>query len=348
MGKILFHNQCGVALLMALLVVSFLVTMTMQLTVDVDAQIEDASGAKQLVQLESIMHTGLSVAQAALYSDQKRNTYDSFHDSWASLDQDLLHELAGDGELAIEVKDVSGMLQVHALVAKKTSTPNGSEKQNQPDPQEQQEKLERTTQLWKRFLLSGKFAIEDEQQVNELLDAIRDWIDEDDDPRDNGAENAYYQSVDPQYRCANSRLKTKEELLYVKGMSRQLFYGDDEHEGLEPYLTVVGDDGKINVNTAAPQVLLALSPDLTEEMVEDLIAYRGNEDHEEELANPQWYQGVDGFPGDITLDEQLITTQSAAFQVTIRGQLGKMKRTGCGILVRHETKEQTLQHWHVK
>jgi len=341
-------NQRGVALLMALLAVSFLVTMTMQLTVDVDGQIEDASGAKQVVQLDSIILSGLSVVQAALYSDQNLNTYDSYHDSWGTLDQEQLNTLAGDGELSITVEDLSGKLQVHALLENRQGNIDRSKNPDELAPEEQQEQVERLVEVWKRLLLSGEFAIEDEQQVDELLDAIRDWLDEDDETRVNGAENAYYQSADPPYNCANGRFQVKEELLYVKGMTSELFYGDGEHEGLGQYITVVGDDGKINLNTASEQVLLALNPELSEEIVADLIEYRSDEENAEALATTQWYKNVDGFPGDITLDELLLVVQTSAFQVTVRGQLDRMKRVGRGVLTRHESKAQTLQHWHIQ
>ncbi len=203
-------------------------------------------------------------------------------------------------------------------------------------------------QFWKRFLLSGKFVIDDEQQVTDLLNAIRDWIDEDDDARASGAENAYYQSLSPGYTCRNGTMLAVEELLFVKGMTPELFYGDEEHEGIAGYITVAGDDGKINLNTAPGAVLAALNPELDEEMIRELKAYREEPDNSEQLAATSWYRDVSGFPGDVTLDEALLTTTANAFAINLVAENGDARRAGKGVLLRAESKEQTLLHWRIQ
>lgn len=330
----LLKNQKGVALLMALLTVSFLVTMTVQLLVDVDGQIEDAALVQKTLALESGVYTGLNIVQAALYSDQQDNTYDSLLDSWATIDGESLASLTDEIALTCVVDDLSGKLQIHALLAN-------------PSAIEQQQQLEKVEQLWTRFLLSGKFAIDDEQQATDLLDAIRDWIDEDDDARVNGAENAYYQSLPSGYSCRNGTMLAVEELLFVKGMTPELFYGDEEYEGIGGYITVVGDDGKVNLNTAPGTVLAALNSELNEEMISDLKAYREEPDNSENLEAISWYRGVSGFPGDITLDETLLTTTAKAFAVTLTAEDGDARRIGRGVLLRAENMEQTLLHWRI-
>jgi len=61
----------------------------------------------------------------------------------------------------------------------------------------------------------------------EISEAIFDWIDEDDDQRDNGAENEIYQSLTPPYQCKNDKLETLDELLLVRGVTPQLLFGED-------------------------------------------------------------------------------------------------------------------------
>jgi type II secretory pathway component PulK len=61
----------------------------------------------------------------------------------------------------------------------------------------------------------------------DIANAILDWIDPDDTPRANGAENAYYQSLTPPYRCKNGPLDSLEELLLVRGVTPQLLWGND-------------------------------------------------------------------------------------------------------------------------
>lgn len=341
-------GQQGVALLIALMAITFLVTMTVQLMVDVDGQVEDAAGLGAAVAAENAVTTGLSLVQALLYSDQQTDTYDSLHDGWATIEPGQFASLTGDVSLSVEVVDLSGRLQVNALLEENIA---GEQEQSSAEvrtAEAQEKKIEAIRQLWQRLLLSGTFAIEDEQQVDELLDAIRDWIDADDDSRAFGAENAYYQSLDPPYQCRNQQILVKEELLLIKGMTPALYYGDEEHEGLEQYITVAGNDGKLNLNTAPVPVLLALHAELESDMVNLLTEFREEEDNRELLADPAWYKEVGGFPGDITLEEELLTTTAKAFLLTITGERQGIRRQGIGVLLRNDNHEQKLQYWGVQ
>jgi DNA uptake protein ComE-like DNA-binding protein len=68
--------------------------------------------------------------------------------------------------------------------------------------------------------------------TEEIADAILDWIDEDDEPRQFGAEIDYYASLSPGYAPRNGPLLSVEELLLVCGMSADLLYGADlNHNG---------------------------------------------------------------------------------------------------------------------
>lgn len=63
----------------------------------------------------------------------------------------------------------------------------------------------------------------------EIADAILDWIDEDDDTRDFGAEADYYASLNPPYEPRNGPPLTVEELLLVRGVTPDLLFGLDQN-----------------------------------------------------------------------------------------------------------------------
>lgn len=63
--------------------------------------------------------------------------------------------------------------------------------------------------------------------TDEIADAILDWRDSDENVTGSGAENTHYQSQDPPYSCKNGNFDTVEELLYVKGVTPELLYGED-------------------------------------------------------------------------------------------------------------------------
>lgn len=65
--------------------------------------------------------------------------------------------------------------------------------------------------------------------TEDVADAILDWIDEDDEPRDFGAESEYYTTLDPPYAPRNGPLVSVEELLLVRGVTPALLFGHDQN-----------------------------------------------------------------------------------------------------------------------
>lgn len=97
-----------------------------------------------------------------------------------------------------------------------------------------------------------------------IVDSILDWIDNDSNHRINGAEDDYYKNEGLPYTAKNGRIETLTELLKVRGMTKEIFYGSSKDEndsgkykGLENILTVY-DASPVNPNTASPEVLSVL------------------------------------------------------------------------------------------
>ncbi|NLV41943.1 MAG: general secretion pathway protein GspK [Candidatus Hydrogenedentes bacterium] len=104
------------------------------------------------------------------------------------------------------------------------------------------------------------------------VDAIIDWLDYDDMDAEEpeGAENSYYMGLENPFPCKNGPMDAVEELLLIKGITADLYFGDPalEQLPLSEYLTVQGDwEGRVNVNTAREEVIAAV-----------LGGYTGNED----------------------------------------------------------------------
>jgi general secretion pathway protein K len=95
-----------------------------------------------------------------------------------------------------------------------------------------------------------------------------DWRDPDDLHRVNGAENEYYRSLTPPYTARNGPFDTVEDLLWVRGMTTGLFYGDgpegagDENTrriGLREIFTVDNPIDRVNLRTASAEVIHAIA-----------------------------------------------------------------------------------------
>jgi len=154
------------------------------------------------------------------------------------------------------------------------------------------------------------------------MDSIKAGMDPDNEVTRFGAESGYYQGMDPPYSCANGPLISLDRLILINGISEELVYGTTEKKGIMPYLSIHGD-GKININTAGPLILQALSTEMTEDMVQDMISYR--EDFSNDLADPKWYQNVSGMDH-IVFDADLLTTQSDFFEIRSTGVVGTMEQ----------------------
>jgi len=71
--------------------------------------------------------------------------------------------------------------------------------------------------------------IEDAQKQI-IIDSILDWRDADDLLRLNGAEDDYYRNLPHPYRVKNGKFDTIQELLLVRGVTKEIFYGSASSE----------------------------------------------------------------------------------------------------------------------
>ena len=182
-------------------------------------------------------------------------------------------------------------------------------------------------------------------QADELVNAITDWIDTNSDLTEpGGAESGYYAGLDKPYAAKNAPLDCIEELLMVKGVTRELFYGTAESSGLVRCLTVFGD-GTININTAPEPVLRALSAEMTDDAVQLLDEYR--RDEKNNLADPNWYKQVKGATG-LNIPAGLASIRSDTFRITAVGLQGKMAQRITAVVKRSaDRKMANLLSWRV-
>ena len=128
-----------------------------------------------------------------------------------------------------------------------------------------------------------------------LADSILDWRDDDDLTRINGAESDYYLSLSPSYTAKNGPFDMVEELLWVRGVTPDLFYGQEDesglrHAALKDIFTVDSPTDRVNLRTASAEVIHALAgipleksrafveqrKKMSEKSLADLLALLGN------------------------------------------------------------------------
>ncbi len=127
----------------------------------------------------------------------------------------------------------------------------------------------------------GKLGVERNAQ-EEVVDAILDWRDSDSLRRLHGAEAEYYAKLPEPYQPKNGPFDSVEELLLVRGISHDLFYGivpetfardQGPSVPLKEIFSVFNRTANINLRTAPAAVLWVLMEG-DEEDVEDVIAAR--------------------------------------------------------------------------
>ena len=161
---------------------------------------------------------------------------------------------------------------------------------------------------------------------DELYGCLVDWQDEDDLEQLNGAESddAFYR--DRGYECKNAPVDTLDELLLIKGWTPEILYGTppdqiDETEypltGLAQHLTTWGDDGKVNPNSASPEVLRSLY--LSEQMIDAILELRLGPDGEPGTEDDGLTQEDFGALG---LDGGVFTLQPEYVTITSEGEVG--------------------------
>jgi len=145
-----------------------------------------------------------------------------------------------------------------------------------------------------------------------IVDSIIDWVDTDHNHLLNGAEDEYYESLEDPYECRDGDFVVVEELLLVRGVTEDIFYGkknplrsgdterDQEgitaidpfppedgegalgsYQGLSEVFTVFSTSNalKININDA-PYGLLMTIPAMTEDVALKIIELRREEEFE--------------------------------------------------------------------
>jgi general secretion pathway protein K len=329
----IIKNQRGMALLMTILIISLIMVVTLRFNMSMRASLSGASNLQDNVTLDYMAKSVFNASRAILSVDTEDNGYDTLHEDWANLSAAAMYfsVFFNRGQGGLDVKDHSGRIQVNSLLKKHEDTWQVNEVQKK---------------VWLNLLSADEFELTEEEAEN-IIEAIVDWIDENDDVYGfGGAESSYYQALENPYSTRNGPMEFIEELLLIKGITSELFYGTEEYEGLSGLVTPWGRDGKININTADPLLLRALSDQIDLDMVDGMMNYR--EFEENDLSNPGWYKNAPAFPGDVTISPELITTASSFFEVSTEVVLGDMSRKVRGMIARGPGSRTELVYWKIE
>ncbi len=303
-------NRRGVALLITLAVTTVLVAAGLEYNRRGRYALVASAAARNELSMSQMAVSGVHVAMAILAKDRADNDTDTLMDDWANplAIEEVLREFPfEEGRISVVIADEMAKIQVNALV-------------NYPDSRQFNE-AQRS--LWERFLQyysdrkDLNFELKNDSEPQAIINSLKDWLDSGDDDAItglSGAETSYYQGRKPPYAAHNSPLLDLNELLLVKGVTPELFYGTMEVPGISRYLTIFGMapgegtgfnfSGRINISTAEIPVLFALLPaenqdlaEIIDEVRRDIAAGKQKVD----MRDPAWLNQISGL-AEIKLD----------------------------------------------
>jgi len=115
-----------------------------------------------------------------------------------------------------------------------------------------------------------------EQEAILITESISDWLDQNNNPTANGAEDDYYFSLTPAYRTANGPMASASELRAVAYMTPGIY------QAVRPWVTVWPQSAaRLNIHTAPAMVLRSINTDknlspLSDADAQALVDYREN------------------------------------------------------------------------
>ena len=157
----------------------------------------------------------------------------------------------------------------------------------------------------------------DRRQQQQLLNAILDWRDEDDDTRTHGAEKRQYRLAGLAYGPSNTAFQSLQELQLVLGMDAAMF------SQIEPWITVYSGSEQVDYDAAAPELLALIAAEMRHRNISDdlLQKHLQGDITEEEHAE----DAGDAIIGDnqtftIIAEARLEQGASASLEVVVRRQ----------------------------
>jgi general secretion pathway protein K len=157
-----------------------------------------------------------------------------------------------------------------------------------------------------------------------ISDSVQDWRDGNELHRVHGAESDYYLKLPVPYRARNANIQDESELLQIRGVTPELYFGTGGRPGLGSLVTAVAVNAA-SLNAAPPPVLKAVG--LSDAEIEEVVRTRAR--------TP--YPTVPGrFAG------RGLTTGSAIFRIEAEGLVGGVGRGQVVAVVRRGRPGRTL------
>jgi len=308
-----FRNSEGIVLIMVLWVITILSVIVLEFSFAMRTEVNIAKNFKEETQLYAIAEGGVQRAVAELIFkhdprvQQKRKTQKADEvppekREWMA--DGRPYSLPFDqGKCEVKITSEAGKVNINTV-------------------------LEATLRK-----IIGQLGLDAEAR-DMVVDSIMDWKDPDDFYRVNGAENDYYRSLKEPYDCKNANLDSIEELLLVRGVTPDLFFGKKakkkgeeggkiEGIGLRDLFSIYSSGEQIDINSA-PLPVLRIVLGIPSEVAQSIIKAREEKGFQNQAELLQRVPELSTFIGEIA---GRIVYSSTTSYYTIESK-GKSKEGG--------------------
>lgn len=300
------------AMLATLMAVALMTVLVMDFAYSATAGFRAAANQMNELRADYLARSGVQVGLGLLSQDARNDAlsqhpYDGLDEMWATPFPPLPVE---GGTASVSIVDETRKLDINQLVNPANGAPNPAF----------------------GAILARLFELLNVSP--EILPALIDWLDPDSIPTQGGAEADYYLQLMPPYEPRNGPMPTIADLRMVRGVDDATFIR------LAQDLTTAPNT-RVNINTASPEVLMAMLPQLANQtsMLQAILAgrpYRTLSD----------LNKIPGFAAIAQNTQSLFTTQSDYFTITGVGKFAGARTFAYATVRRNGIGPMLLSYWH--
>jgi general secretion pathway protein K len=308
-------SERGVALLAVLLGIALMTLVVVDFAMTAGLGFVSAANQANELRAYYLARSGINIGLGMLAEDARADArsdspMDTLSDTWAMAFPTMPLE---GGNVSLSIVDEARKLNINAMVDRNGAT-------NEPATQ-------RVERLFKILDVDTG-----------LIPGIVQWITPGGRNATGGGGADYYLGLRPPYQPRGGPMPTIADLQLVKGINEAVF------NRLAPFLTVMPEN-QVNANTASPQVLAALEPELMEDqkIVEEIIVQREVRPFSKVTDVVNDIPAVATFGTRLT---QVLTTRSQFFTISGMGTFADARKIVTATFHREQSGIGTLATWH--
>jgi general secretion pathway protein K len=307
-------GERGVALLVTMMALALMTLLVMDFTTSASLGYRAAAGQANELRAEYLARSAVSVGLSLLSTDAQQDAlaktpHDGLDEPWA---QPYPPVPLGGGLAQVSIADEARKLDINLLINPRTGQPNPT------------------------YLAIAERLFTNVGVSPAIIPAIVDWLDPDSIESPGGAEADYYLQLIPPYEPRNGPMPTIGDLRMIRGVDDATF------AVLQQFLTVAPEP-RVNINTASPEVIAALVPQLSNDTstVKQIVQARTVQP----FLNVTDVGNLAGLGDAGQPLMKLITTRSAYFTITGIGVFANARRRIISTFRRNPNGTSMLASW---